>query len=340
MVGDAPGGRTHHHEPGSAGAHPHSHAVLDRELVTHRRAIRTIWLSVAALGATAAIQFAIVAFSGSAGLFADALHNVGDVAGTGLLLIGFRLARRPASDRFTYGWHRAEDLAGLGIVLAIAASAVLAGWDSVRALLDPAHEVAHVGWAFAAALIGAAGNEAVAAFKLRVGRSIDSVALMADGRHARVDGLISLGAAAGIAGAWAGIPRADPVAGLVVTASIVVILARTSQEVMARNLDAVDGDLVGHIRAAALAVEAVMGVHAVRARHVGRSLLVQLHIEVDGNLPLRRAHGIGEAVRHAIAHDLPSVRDVDVHIDPAGERHQAHADTAHHFGTSDHDHPP
>lgn len=323
----------HTHGPGG-----HSHAVLDRDILTHRRAIRAIWFSVAGLGLTAAFQLAIVAASGSAGLFADALHNVGDVAGTGLLLIGFRLARRPASDRFTYGWHRAEDLAGLGIVIAIAVSAALAGWDSLDALFSAGHQIDNIGWAFAAALVGAAGNELVAVFKIRVGRSIDSVALMADGRHARVDGLVSLGAAAGIAGAWVGIPNADPLAGLVITVSILVILVRTAREVLARNLDAVDHDLVGRLGSVAARVEGVSGTHAIRARHVGRSLLVQLHIEVDGSLPLRQAHAIGEAVRHDIAHELPNVRDVDVHVDPAGERHDAHADTAHHFGTGGHGH--
>lgn len=322
-----------HHEHGDssdAGGHGHSHATFDAELTTHRAAIRAIWISVVGLGLTAAFQLGIVAISGSAGLFADALHNVGDVAGTAALWIGFQLSRRAATDRFTYGWRRSEDLAGLFILVAIAVSAGLAGWDSLTALLGEDHIVRNTGAAFAAALVGAAGNEAVAFYKIRVGRRIDSVPLVADGQHARVDGLVSLGAAAGIVGVWLGFPAADPLAGLAITAVIVGILVHTGREVLARNLDAVDPDVVDRIRDLSLGTPGVHDVHDVRARHAGRSLLVQLHVDVDGSLPLRDAHAIAEEVRHAIAHAFPAAVDVDVHLDPAGEDH-AHDQTAHHF---------
>lgn len=311
-------------------AHGHSHSTLDAELASHAAAVRAIWVSVAGLGLTAAFQLAIVAISGSAGLFADALHNVGDVAGTAALWIGFKLSRRPSSDRFTYGWRRAEDLAGLFIVLAIVVSAVLAGWDSVRALLDAGHVVRNTGAAFAAALVGAVGNEAVAVYKIRVGRRIESAPLIADGQHARVDGLVSLGAAAGLVGVWLGLPIADPLAGLAITGVIVWILVRTARDVFVRNLDAVDPSIVERIRGLALAVEGVVAVHDVRARHTGRSLLVQLHVDVDGDLPLRDAHAIGEEVRHDLVHEFDALHEVDVHLDPHGD-HDAHDRTAHHF---------
>ena len=313
-----------------ADGHGHSHGSLDQELVTHRAAIRAIWISVAGLGLTAAVQLAIVAISDSASLFADALHNVGDVAGTAALWVGFKLSQRPASDRFTYGWRRAEDLAGLFIVLAIAVSAALAGWDSIRALLAEGHIVRNPAAAFAAALVGALGNEAVAIYKIRVGRRIDSVPLVADGKHARVDGLVSLGAAVGVAGAWAGLPVLDPLAGLAITVVILLILRRTAREVLARNLDAVDHGLVDHIRELAQGVEGVIDVHDVRARHAGRSLFIQLHIDVDGQLPLVEAHDIAERVRHDLAHDLDNVTEVDVHLDPHGHD-GAHERTRHHF---------
>lgn len=327
MSGAHGGDHDHDHD----GGHGHSHSTMDEELLTHRAAVRAIWISVIGLAATAAVQLAIVAISDSAGLFADALHNIGDVAGTFALWIGFRLSRRPASDRFTYGWRRAEDVAGLAIVVAIAVSAALAGWDSLSALLSGDHVVRNTGAAFTAALVGALGNEAVAVYKLRVGRRIDSVPLVADGRHARVDGLVSLGAAAGIAGAWLGFPAADPIAGLAITAVIVGILVHTGREVLARNLDAVDPSVVARIRDLASSVPGVGGVHGVRARHAGRSLLVQLHVDVDGTVPLADAHAIAEDVRHAIVHELPAAHEIDVHLDPAGDP-EAHATTDHHFG--------
>lgn len=329
--------RHHHHDHDvdrHDGGHGHSHGTLDQELVSHRAAVRAIWVSVAGLALTAAFQLGIVVISNSAALFADALHNVGDVASTAALWVGFRLSRRPASDRFTYGWRRAEDLAGLVILLAIALSALLAGSDSISALLAGDHLVRNTGYAFTAALVGVAGNEVVAAYKIRIGRRIDSIPLIADGRHARVDGLVSLGAASGIVGVWLGLPLADPIAGLVITAVIVAILVHTGRDVLARNLDAVAPDVVERISGLALAVDGVEGVHDVRARHAGRSLLIQLHADVDGRLPLAEAHAIAEQVRHLLAHELPAVLHIDIHLDPADDPH-AHQHTEHHFGPTE-----
>lgn len=309
----------------------HDHAGLDRDLLSHRRAVTAIWVSVVGLGATALLQLVVVRVSGSAGLFADALHNLGDVAGTFSLLLAFRVSRRAADEEFTYGWRRAEDLAGLLIVLAIAVSAGLAFFDSARALIGGGHAVDNLGLAFAAALIGVVGNEGVARYKIRVGRSIDSASLVADGQHARTDGLVSAGAAAGIAGVAAGFPAADPIAGLAISLGIVWILVTVGRDVLRRNMDAVEPGLVARIRKVAAGVDGLSGAHDVRARYLGRSLAVQLHAEADPELPLREAHALAERLRHAVLHELPQVIAVDVHLDPAGEHPDAHADTAHHF---------
>lgn len=319
----------HDHRQG----HGHRHAALDQELLTHARAVRVAWLSAAWLGATALLQFAIVAVSGSVGLFADALHNIGDVAGTASLLIALRLSRRSANDEFPYGWRRSEDLAGLLIVLAIAVSAGLAGWDSVRALLGDRHEVTNLGIAFAAALLGVVGNEGAALYRIRVGRQIDSVALIADGQHARTDGLASAAAALGIVGVWLGFPLADPLAGLAITVAIVWILVAVARDVLRRMLDAVEPDLLPRIRRVVAGVDGVDGLHDVRARYLGRSLVVQLHAEVDPELTLRAAHQLAEKVRHELVHAIPQIVAVDVHLDPTGDD-SAHDEAAHHFRSS------
>lgn len=320
MGGTEPTGHTHHH---LAEAQDH---------MTHRRAVRAIWVSALVLGLTAAFQFAVVAVSGSAALFADGLHNIGDVAGTASLWVAFSLSRRAATDEFTYGWRRAEDIAGLVILLAIAVSAALAGYDSVQALLTERHDVTNFGWAILAALVGVAGNEGVAQYKIRVGRAIDSVPLMADGKHARTDGLASLAAAVGIGGAWLDIPLADPVAGLAITVWICGILYTVGRDVLRRMMDAVSPEVVPRVREVACAVEGVVGVHDVRARHLGRTLHLALHVEVDPSMEVRAAHVVAEGVRHELAHALAGVDRVDVHLDPAGEP-SPHETTAHHFGT-------
>lgn len=330
---DGQGRADHEHSAGrtpeQTASRMHTHSVLDHDLVTHRRAVRAVWVSLAGLGATALVQLGVVAVSGSVGLFADVLHNAGDVVGTASLLLAFSLSRRPSSDEYTYGWRRAEDLAGLFIVLAIAVSAGLAGWDAARALIEGGNEVTNLPLAFAAALVGIAGNEGVARYKIRVGGSIGSAALVADGQHARTDGLASAAAAVGIAGAALGLPLADPLAGLAITLGIVWILVRTAQDVGRRALDAVEPGIVPAIREAAGGAEGVLGVHDVRARHLGRSLQVQLHIDADPEQSLKAAHEVAESARHAIVHALPSVDRVDVHVDSAGV--DAHTATAHHF---------
>lgn len=321
-----------HDHHGHNHGHGHSHGVMAQELVTHRAAIKAVWVSALGLGATALFQIAVTARSDSAGLLADALHNVGDVLSTATLWVAFSLARRPASPAFPYGWRRAEDVGGLVIVLAIAASAVLAGWESLNALLGGGHDPDHLPLALVAAIAGVIGNEGVAQYKIRVGRRISSAALVADGQHARTDGLASGGAVAGIVGAMAGLPLLDALAGLGITLAICWILVEVGRDVLRRTMDAVDPDLVAGLRGVAAGVDGVRGVHDVRARHAGRSLLVQLHVEVDGDLPLRDAHHIAEEVRHRLVHAQDGIVDVDVHVDPAGET-DAHAATAHHFGS-------
>lgn len=297
---------------------------MDAELVTNATAIRAVWVSAVWLGATALAQFAIVAVAGSVALLSDALHNIGDVLGTLTLWVAFVLARREASDTFPFGWRRAEDLGGLLIVLAIAVSAGVAGWESLRALLGDGHEVTDVPLAFAAAVIGIIGNEGVAQYKIRVGRRIDSPALIADGQHARTDGLASAGAAAGIAGVGLGFPLADPIAGLAITLAIVWILVDVGGKVLRRLADGVDPGVIATLRDAAAAVPGVEEVHDVRARHAGRALLVQLHIGVDGGLTVREGHDRAERVHDALVAAGIGVTDVQVHVDPAGEHDSAH----------------
>jgi cation diffusion facilitator family transporter len=175
------------------------------------------------LGATAVFQAAIVFFSGSVALLADTIHNIAD-AGTAIpLWIAFVLARRPPSRRFTYGLGRVEDVAGVIIVLTILFSTVLAGYESIDRLLHP-QPVEHLWAVVIASLIGLAGTELVAVFRIRVGKQINSAALIADGHHARVDGLTSLAVLFSAIGVWLGYPLADPVIGLLITALILPIV--------------------------------------------------------------------------------------------------------------------
>jgi cation diffusion facilitator family transporter len=276
------------------------------------------------------IQFAIAIIGGSAGLFADALHNAGDVLTTIALWIAFVLSSRAANRRYTYGYHRAEDLAGIFIVLVIIASSVASAVESILKLTS--HSVpTQLYLSMAAALVGVAGNEVLAQYKISVGRRINSVPLIADGQHSRIDGLTSLAAFLGLVGARLGFPIADPIAGLIITVVIITVVYSTSRSVLQRLLDAVDPKLVPSIFALASAVPGVEGVNDVRARWVGHTLHVAMNIEVDGQLTLLQAHDIAEEVRHALFHRVEGISEAIIHTDPHSHDSDPHEKMAHHM---------
>jgi cation diffusion facilitator family transporter len=313
--------------------HSHAPVPVAGSAAGAHEGLRAVRVAAAGLALVAAVEFALTAASGSVALLADALHNLGDVLTTMSLWVAFVVGRRSGDRRYSFGLARAEDVAGVLVVLAIAGSAALAVTSSLVKLLGHPAPLRHPGWALAAALVGVLGNEAVARYKLRVGRRIRSVPLEADGHHSRVDALASLAAAVGIGVTWAGRPAADPLAGLALSAVICWVLAASAREVLARLLDRVDVEVLERIEHAAGSVRGTAAVHAVRARWVGRSLHVLVHADVDPELRLREAHQLGEQVRHAIFHAVPGVAEVDLHLDPAGvDEHESHRETLHHSG--------
>ena len=289
-----------------------------------RAGLRAIRISAGVLAVAAAAQLIVVAVGGSAGLFAAALDNLGDVISTVALALAFMAARRAADDRYTFGYQRLEDLAGVVVVLVIWASSGLAAFESVRKLVGRHRPTALVAGLVVAA-VGTLGNEVVARYKIRVGRSIGSEPLVADGRHARIDAIASVAAFAGLLGVKLGWRAADPVAGLAITVAIAAIAWDASRHVLARVADAVDPSIVSSIEHAAAETPGVAGIGRVQARWVGRSLYVTLTVAVDGNATVSEAHAVAEAVHHHIIHDLSGVAQVDVHIDPW----EAHARDAH-----------
>ncbi|MEV5171001.1 cation diffusion facilitator family transporter [Streptomyces flaveolus] len=313
---------------------PHSHETagkLDPALESSARGMRALWVSLAVLGATALAQAVVVAVSGSVALLGDTVHNAADALTAVPLGIAFVLGRRAATRRFTYGYGRAEDLAGLVIVLTIAASAAFAAWAAVGRLLDP-RPVAQVPAVALAALLGFAGNEWVARYRIRVGREIGSAALVADGLHARTDGFTSLAVLLGAGGSALGWHLADPLVGLAITAAIVLVLRDAAREVFRRVLDAVDPALVDRAERAVREVPGVRGVGELRLRWIGHRLRAELTVVVDGEATLRQAHAIAVETEHALLHAVPRLTAALVHADPAPAPGEAdpHLPLAHH----------
>jgi cation diffusion facilitator family transporter len=311
-----------------AHSHDHSHEH-DRPLAdTGAAGVRASKISLVGLGITAILQAVVVVFTGSVALLSDTLHNVTDALTAIPLWIAFSLSRKASSRKYTFGLGRAEDLAGLVIVIAIAVSAGGVAWESFRRLLDP-RTLEHIPWVIAAGFIGAIGNELVAQYRIRVGRRISSEALIADGQHARADALTSLAVVAAGIGAAFGVDWVDPVAGLVVAVMILGLLRHAATRVFGRILDAVDPSLVDRAEEVAASVEGVVGVHHVRMRWHGHRVFVTLVAEVDPDLTVRAGHSIAQTITHDLIHAFPFNVDALVHIDPSGEP-DAHHLTEHH----------
>jgi cation diffusion facilitator family transporter len=330
----------HPHQDHSHDHHGHTHGFVDPAIATTSRGLWALRWSCAALLATALFQVVVAALSGSVALLADTIHNFADAATALPLAVAFWLARRRATRRFTYGLGRVEDLAGVAIVLTILASALVAAYQAATRLLHP-EPVQMLGAVAAAAVVGFLGNEAVAVFRIRVGRQIGSAALVADGYHARVDGWTSLAVLAGAVGVWAGYPLADPLVGLAISAAIAWLALQAGRTVFLRLLDGVDPEALDAVRHAAGHVTDVREVNDVRARWIGHRLHAELSVTVPAALTVGQAHAVAREVRHRLLHDVPHLGSAIVHVDPlgeGGERYHRIAEHAH-DGLPAHSHP-
>jgi cation diffusion facilitator family transporter len=296
--------------------HPHSHDAADKvDVATEGTGLRVLWVSAAALGATALAQAAVVAMSGSVALLSDTLHNAIDAMSVVPLAIAFITARHPPTRRYTYGYGRAEDLAGVVIVLLIAASAVLAAWVAVSRLAQP-RPVSNLIAVAVAALIGFAGNELVARYRIGAGRKIGSAALVADGLHARADGFTSLAVLLGAGGAALGWNWADPVAGLVITVVILAVLRQAAIQIWRRLMDAVDPALLDQAEKTLRATPGVLGVGRVRLRWIGHQMRAECEVIVDASASAIDAHQVAVSAEHDLLHALPRLTAALVHADP------------------------
>ncbi|KRE29877.1 hypothetical protein ASG82_25450 [Mycobacterium sp. Soil538] len=297
--------------------HSHDHSdSIDGALESSAAGIRAVKISLVALAATAVVQAGIVAISGSVALMADTIHNFSDALTSIPLWIAFALGTKAATRRYTYGYGRAEDLAGLFVIAMIALSAIIAGVESVRRLINPV-PIDNIGWVAAAGLVGFIGNELVAVYRIRVGRRIGSAALAADGLHARTDGFTSLAVLLGAGGVALGYPLADPIVGLLITAAILAVLRTAVRDVFRRLLDAVDPELVDAAETALAAEPGVIAVRSVKMRWIGHRIHADAELDIDPATSLADAHRIAHEAEHTLTHAVPKLATALVHAYPS-----------------------
>jgi len=321
----------HHHHPGGLRSAikeifaPHSHDAadsLDSALESSAAGIRTVKISLLVLGITAIVQIVIVVFSGSIALAADTIHNFSDALTAVPLWIAFALSTKAATRRYTYGFGRVEDLAGLFVVAMIAMSAIIAGYEAVMRLSHP-QTIANVGWVALAGLVGFIGNEWVALYRIRVGRRIGSAALVADGLHARTDGFTSLAVLFAAVGVALGYPLADPIIGLVITAAILAVLRTAVRDIFRRLLDGVDPAFIDIAETTLAARPGIRSVRSMRMRWIGHRLHADAELDIDPDLSLAEAHRIAHDAEHALMHAVPKLSAAMIHAYPADQTNPA-----------------
>ncbi|MET4431417.1 MULTISPECIES: cation diffusion facilitator family transporter [unclassified Mycolicibacterium] len=317
-------GHSHTHRGGLSGVvkeifAPHSHDSadsVDSALESSAAGIRAVKISLVVLGTTAIAQIIVVVISGSVALAADTIHNFSDALTAVPLWIAFALGTRAATRRYTYGFGRAEDLAGLFVVAMIALSAIVAGYEAVMRLIHP-QPIAHLGWVALAGLVGFIGNEWVALYRIRVGRRIGSAALVADGLHARTDGFTSLAVLLSAGGVALGFPLADPIIGLLITVAILAVLRSAVRDVFRRLLDGVDPRLVEIAEETLATRPGVRSVRSVRMRWIGHRLHADVELDVDPEVNLAEAHRIAHDAEHELTHAVPKLATALIHAYPA-----------------------
>ena len=331
-------GHEHDHRGGLLGllasvVHPHSHGgpSADRALETTADGMRAVFVSLGGLAATAAVELVVSLLSGSVALLADTIHNFADALTAVPLALAFRMGRRSPTRRYTYGFGRAEDLAGIAIVGFMTSSTGLAAYEAVDHLFHRTRLHGTI-WVGVAGVIGFLGNELVAMYRVRVGRRIGSAALVADGLHARSDGFTSLAVVAGAAAVGAGAPLADPIVALVITAAITVVLAGAVREVYRRLMDSVDPELVDQVERVLRSSPGIEDVSTVRIRWVGHDLRAEAVVVSDADLSLVDAHAIATEAYHRLLHEVPRLAEAVIHTNPCShDRRDHHGAVAHHF---------
>ena len=322
------GGHHHHHSgnilvkiaqalhlPGFTHDHSHADLAADRAFLDNRLAVRTVWIALIALGLTTALQVVIYVASGSVALLADTVHNLGDALNSIPLLFAFYVARRAANKRYTYGYGRLEDIAGVFIVISIGFSAAYIIYESVQRLLNPL-PLENLEWIALASLVGFVGNELVALMQIRVGKRIGSDAMIADGQHALIDGLTSLAVLIAVVGTLIGLPILDPIVGVVIGFAIVGITWNAIKAIWYRMMDAVDPHLVEHVEAHARGVDGVDEVLTLRLRWVGHRMYGVMKIALPADASQAECGEIVHAVQHEASHVIPQLEELIVEVAP------------------------
>ncbi len=313
----------HHHDKGIRGkikkiltlghSHDHSHEFnLEKNT---EEGIYAVKISFLVLMITAIIQIFVVLYTGSVALLADTIHNFSDALTSIPLWIAYRLSMREKSKQYPYGYGKAEDLAGLFIILMITLSAGVVFWESINRIYNPV-PIDNLEILALAAIIGFIGNELVAQYRIRVGKKIGSDALIADGLHSRIDGLTSLAVLFGAIGVYFGYPIIDPIIGLIIGVVILTIVKDATLTLWHRFMDISNLSIVEKIERISVGIEGIANVHNIKTRSSGRCFFAEMHVTVNREFTIEQSHIIMENLQENLHSEFKNLTDVIIHPDP------------------------
>lgn len=296
------------------------HSTPERQAVAHRSTL----VSVAVNVVLTALQLVVGVFAQSQALIADAIHSLSDLVSDFVVLLANRHSHKAADDDHHYGHHRYETAASLvlGVLLLSVGAGML--WSAVLKLTEPGlipHVKPAALYVAAATLLA---KELLFRYMLAAARSVRSNMLVANAWHARSDAASSLVVALGIGGNMAGYALLDPVAALIVGFLVARMGWTFGWDALNDLMDrSVPSEQIEEISSLLLQTPGIQGVHDLRTRKMGDLILVDVHLEVDGQLTVQAGHDIAIAARESVMRRLP-VLDVLTHLDPvdtdAGQR--------------------
>ncbi|SFL57990.1 cation diffusion facilitator family transporter [Halanaerobium salsuginis] len=264
----------------------------------------------------AVLKIFIGIFASSTALIADGFHSLSDMASTIIVLISIKFSTTPADKNHPYGHEKAEALGTNILAVILILTAIFLGRDALLSLWQ--RDIKEPGLAaLAVAFISIIVKEILYRYTIKIGKRINSKALIADAHHHRSDAFSSIAALFGIAGARLGFSFLDPLAGVVVALLILKvaydILKSTSYELM-------DGrparEKVDEITKIAAKISGVIDVYDLKLRSYGPNYIVDLKIVVQDQLSVVEGHNIACQVESQIIEQQADVKDVMVHVDP------------------------
>lgn len=269
------------------------------------------------------LKFVAGFIGNSAAMIADAVHSLSDFVTDVIVIVFVRFAHKPKDELYAYGYGKYETLATaiIGVLLFIVGSGILwdGGWKIYHYFADGTLPEPHI-IAFYMALVSIAVKELLYRYTAAVGRAVKSQVVVANAWHHRSDAMSSIGTAVGIGGAiffGDGFEILDPIAAIVVSVFIMKVAIQLIIPSLGELLEkSLPEDVQEQIRQIILSYPGVSEPHHLRTRRIGNTYAIDVHLRMDGDMPLRIAHDHVSAIERKIRAAFGMQTHISIHLEP------------------------